>query len=282
MQLSSLDRLAWILICGIALGPAASRAADPNGPSSHRATREEAARLIPFDRMNEGVRNKIGDIVTRPSIFRRMPTQTIDCDPDLYLFLVRNPEVVVNMWQIMGATQVSVQRTGPYTAIASDGAGTTSNVELLYGTPNVHVLYGDARYDGPLVKKMVTGKVVMVLHSNYVRTPDERIQVTSRLDVFISLDQAAVDLVAKTLQPLFSQAADTNFTETIKFLGQVSKAAETNGPAMQQRLVPQLTRIQPAVRDEFARVAAGTYQRAVQKAAAAQGAVPTQVSSLAP
>ena len=78
----------------------------PNRPSTSRSAREEAQREIPLASLQEPLRSKIQQIVTRPTIYRRMPIEVVPCDPDLYVFLVRYPEIVVNMWQLMGVTKV--------------------------------------------------------------------------------------------------------------------------------------------------------------------------------
>ena len=90
-----------------------------------------------------------------------MPRHTMECDPQLYLFLIRNPEVVVNIWDVMGATQIEMQRTGPYTFNATDGAGTKSKVELAYGTNNLHIYFGDGLYEGSMLGQRVPGRAVL-------------------------------------------------------------------------------------------------------------------------
>ncbi len=71
-------------------------------------------------------------VVQNPSLFRRVPVQVIDCDPNLYLFLVRHPEVVVNIWQVMGISRVTLEQTGPDSYKGDDAAGTTGTVRLCY------------------------------------------------------------------------------------------------------------------------------------------------------
>lgn len=235
--------------------------AAPPGAASDRQTREEAIRAIPFDRLNEQAQSKVWSVVGDPSLYRRLPAQMIDADPDMYLFLIRYPEVMVNMWQLMDVTKVTMQRTAPYVFNASDGQGTASTAELLYGTPELHIFYAEGQYEGPLLKRLLRGKCVLVLASGYSRGPDQRLYVSNRMDVFVHIDNAGAELVAKTLTPLFGQSTDTNFAESLKFISQVSRAAERNGPGVQQ-VVPKLTNCDPAVRDQFSRLTNALHQRA--------------------
>jgi hypothetical protein len=257
----------WIVECLLA-GCVAALVALPVGVTAGAETsdtsdktRLEAAKAIPFARMNEETQRKILSVVENPSLFRRMPTKTVDCDPDLFLFLVRNPEVVINVWQMMGVTNMTAKRTGTYAWDGNDGAGTKCSVELLYGTDNLHILYGDGFYEGPLFKKKMYGRCVLVLRSEAQQGQDQRSYVGSQLDVFLVVDNAGVDLLARTLGPLVGTTADSNFEESAKFLSRLSQTAETN-PAGMQRLSEKLTNCQPEVRDQLAQVSSIVNQRA--------------------
>jgi hypothetical protein len=237
----------------------------PNRPSTSRAAREAATREVPLSALHEPLRTKIQQIVVKPTIYRRMPVEVVTCDPDLYVFLVRYPEIVVNMWQLMGVTKVTIQRKGPYIYDAQDGAGTVSRVELVYGTRDKHLFLAEGFYEGPLLPRRVTGRCALLLTSAYSLDPQDQTYVSNRLDVFVQLDQAGAEIVAKTLHPIMGRTADTNFTETIRFLGQVSHVAESNGPGV-QRLITRLTNVEPNVRDRFSQLATVLNQRSIMRA----------------
>ncbi|MDV7402867.1 hypothetical protein RZS08_66200, partial [Arthrospira platensis SPKY1] len=72
--------------------------AQPGDPASSPQARADVLRAIPFNELNEASREKLRPVLEKPSLYRRMPTQAVDCDPDLHLFLIRYPEVIVNIW----------------------------------------------------------------------------------------------------------------------------------------------------------------------------------------
>jgi hypothetical protein len=82
------------------------------------------------------------------------------------------------------------------------------------------------------------------------------------------MEQVGVELLAKTFQPLITRSADFNFRETVAFVGDVSRTAETS-PQKILRLKDRLTRVSPEVREEFADLTRGVAQRAVTSGAAA-------------
>mgnify|MGYP006969344100 FL=1 len=204
-----------------------------------------------MDKLDAKDRQQIQATLGQTSIFRRLPVQVAECDPELYLFLVRHPEVVVNIWEVMQISNVALQRTGPDTFRATDGAGTLCEVKYCYSDHETQVIYAQGRYDGPLFKRPVQARCVLLLKSGYMRETNGRYYVTSRMDTFIDIDHAGVELLAKTLQPLVNRAADYNFVETAAFLSQISRTSEIN-PLGVSRLARKLTNLEPDVQDRFA------------------------------
>lgn len=241
-------------------------AADPNAADSSQHSQQEALRAIPLNKLNEEAQRKVMSVLERPSIYRKLPTKSVDCDPDMFLYMIRNPEVVVNIWEIMGISQMVAERTGPFSWKGNDGQGTESNIELVYGTDETHLLYGEGFYEGPLLKRKVSGRCVMLLRSGYGLGQDLRALVSNRLDVFIAIDNVGAELIAKTLQPLVGSTADTNFTEAAKFLSKLSSTAEENPDGM-NRLAAKLNRCDQNVKQGFASVSGTVHQRVAQRLA---------------
>ncbi len=260
---STAGLLAWGAASGI---QSAASAAVPLLSNATRLARDEAVRQMPLRMLAEPVRSKIQAVIERPTLFRRIPPQLFVCEPDLYLFLIRYPEVVVNMWQLMGITRVKLKRTGQFMFDAADGAGTTSRIELVYGTREQHLLLAEGFYDGPLVPRRVTGRCVLLLSTAYSQNEQEQKMVSHRLDVFVQIDNLGIEVIAKTLHPLLGKTADNNFVESTKFLSQISRVVESNGPGV-QRLATRLTSIDPAVRQKFADLASEINHEAILREA---------------
>lgn len=217
----------------------------------NRAAREAAEQRVPYAKLTAEAGRRIRQVVNKPTLYRRMSASQITCDPKMHRFLVRYPEVVVNIWQLMGITKVSAERTGPFMMNASDGVGTVTNVELVYGDQNTHLMYCEGHYEGALFRKPLTGRCVLVLRADYQTQPDGTVQVSSTMDVFLQVDNMAVDVVTRTLHPLVGKSADINFEQSTRFIERVWQTTEENGPGM-TRLAFRLEQVQPEVRQQFA------------------------------
>ncbi|MDP6444557.1 MAG: hypothetical protein QGG36_06115 [Pirellulaceae bacterium] len=225
--------------------------------------RRDAMAQIPFSELTDRAKRAISDVVEDPTLFRRIPKHQVKCHPDLFLCLIRHPEIVVSIWQLMGSTSIRLQRTGQFTFDASDGAGTTGRLELLYGTPKLHVLLASGAYEGPLLRRQIPGQCVLVLKSEYYQAEKRTYSVASSLDVFLLLKNVGAEVVVRTLQPLVGKTADNNFTESANFLGKISDAAERNQDKLQSMI--ERLEVQPDVRRKFSDVAAAVHRDMAQR-----------------
>lgn len=235
-------------------------AASPSEADTSDEARQKAIRAIPFDRLTPQSQARLKEALTNAGTYRRAPVEVFPCDPDLYLFLVRNPEVIVNLWRTMNVTQLSCKKVEPYVIDAADGMGTFARAELIYGDPALHVILGEGYYEGALLRRRTNGKSVMVLSSGYFRGEDGSPYVSAQLDFFLDVEFGAADLLTRTFQPMVGQAIDMNFSESAKFLGKVHQVSETDGPGMAE-LAGKLEGCEPATRQEFAAVVTNIHQR---------------------
>jgi hypothetical protein len=220
-----------------------------------RAARDDAVRAIPFDKLSRESRSKVSHVLQKTSLYRRLPTQSIACDADLYAFLLNHPEIVVHIWQSMGITRMTMQPGEGGIYQVSDGEGTKGRMEYLYQSPELSVLYSEGSYDGRLYPRTVRGRCLMVLRSSYQRDSAGAPIVTSRLDTFLAVENLGVEIIAKTFQPVIGNAADHNFVETARFVATLSKTAESNPEGM-VRLANRLNRLDPPTREKFAELVA--------------------------
>jgi len=245
-----------------------TRAADPPSGSQqdlNRATttvaaRQDAIDAIPTERLTPAGRARVAWVLENTSVFRRLPVRITVCDPGLYQFLVHHPDVVVNIWEQFGVSHLALRQMGPDTYQVTDDVGTSGTIQFLYRSRDTNVAYIDGQYTGRLLGHQVRGRGILVLKSGFVRNLEGKCYVTSRLDAFMNIEPGGAEFLTKTFQPLVGKVADQNFIQTADFLGSLSRTAEVNGRGM-LRLAARLERIQPEVRQEFARLLEQVAQR---------------------
>lgn len=260
----ALDRLlAVVFVAVITLASAETATAQNRSGSSSRTHRTEAIRAIPFRQMNKAAGRRIQSVVKNPSFYRRLPVESINADEDHFRFLVRKPEVIVSIWQLMGVTQMTAERTAPYAVKTNDGAGTISDLELVYGNDNLHIFYGTGSYTGSLIKQKLTGRCVIVLQTR-AQPSEGGTSLTNQLDIFLKVDNAAAALVTRTIQPLVGSTADHNFVESLKFVQRLNDSTKSNGPGVKE--MGKRLRIDEAVRQEYFAVIDQVFEKEYRRA----------------
>jgi len=227
----------------------------PIESTSSRLARNDAIRNFPLEKISPEARQRVEFVLKKPTFFRHIVVHDLECDPDLFLFLVRNPEILVNIWELMGVTHMQVLRSSRHQLHVDDGQGTVSAVEMMYGSPTVHIVHADGTYEGPLFGRTLKAKCAFLLNTQYARHADGRLLVRCQLDVFVRVENVGAGLLTKTLRPIASRMADYNFSESMQFISQISKASVNNGPGM-QRLAKRLTGVEPEVQKRFTRLTA--------------------------
>ena len=238
-----------------------SYAQESESGTTSRKAREQTQSIVPYDQLNPAAAQKIRKIVQKPSIYRRLPTATISVDHDYYLFLARHPEVIINIWELMGVTEMTADRVAPFKLDTNDGAGTMGEVELVYGTKNLQIFYGEGAYQGTMLPKKLRGKCVIMIQTKYHLDEQGLPATTSQLDIFMKLENVTLGLIAKTLSPLIGPTADHNFVETVNFIQRLNEITVKNGPGV-QAMTHRLTNLTPEVAKQFVQLAGLVYDRA--------------------
>jgi hypothetical protein len=237
--------------------------------TSSRAARNEAMRAIPWQQISPQYRRAAQNVVGDASLYRRLPTRVIDCDPDVFTFLLQHPEVVIDVWRVMGISQIALDKMPNGAYRGSDSAGTVGTVRFIHSSwgkdaENLAVIYADGGYDGKPFVKPLKAQSIILLRSGSVQETNGRHYITVRIDSFLKIDQMGVELVAKTVQPWISQTADRNFIETLTFVSNFSRTAETNPQGM-KRLATRLNAVDQPTRDELIAICFRTAERYAQR-----------------
>ena len=223
--------------------------------STSRVAKFDAIKAIPLKEIPPRDRRAVTSVLNDCSLFRRMPTGIIQCDPELFTFLMKHPEMLVEMWQELGISRVDLKRTGRNSFSLTDNAGTTAQLKIVEekcepGAQNRIIMYANGAYEGKPFKSPVRAQMVLLLRSGSFRETNGQDYVAARLDTFIRIDKTSIELFAKAMHPWVGKTADANFLDTLHFVGNLSQAGSRN-PTSVQRLVSNLSGISPDLREEM-------------------------------
>ena len=232
--------------------------------------KQDALRNTPLSKLTPQGRSLAQGIINDTTVFRRLPTQQFECDSDLYAFMLDYPELVINMWEVMGVTKVRLTKIGTASWNLDDGAGTTGKIHVLYRSPAQHVIYAEGSYVGSMVPRAIRGRCLVTIRHGQGRSADGRTIMQCRLDSFVQMDNFGVELIAKTFHTALGNIADHNLREITGFVASVQQAAET-APENLERIAAKCDRIPLQTRHDFMVIADRIYEQAMGRAELAPG-----------
>jgi hypothetical protein len=246
------------LLLGFTLARPVS-AEDPHEASTSHAARQDARDAIPLAKVDPAYRRDVSAVLADPSIFRRLPTNVVDCQPEMFTFLAQNPDVLVDIWRELDVSRVELVCTGPNTFDLRDNAGTTGRLVVVEqtceaGAQNRIVMFAQGQYEGTPFSRPVAARCVLLLRSGSVRETNGRQYVAARLDSFVKLDRTSVEIMAQVAHPFVGRTADRNFADTLAFISNLSYTAERRPESIDQ-LAGSLERVDASRREGLSAVA---------------------------
>jgi hypothetical protein len=214
---------------------------------------------LPLDRMSPEHRQLAEHFGRAATLHRRLPAETIHCEPAFLEFVLSKPETLVDVWRVLGISRVALEPVAANAWRLSDGYGTTGTVRLIHHDHGpgggLLVFHGRGGYDGPLAPKPLTGSCLLVVRHAPAADADGPVQ---RLEVeaFIDVDGLGLEIVTRTLQPLIVRSAAANVHEICLFVSQFARAADRN-PAGVARLAERMSRTPPTDRRALVALASG-------------------------
>jgi hypothetical protein len=170
-----------------------------------------------------------------------------------------HPEVVVDIWRVLGISKVALDPTAPGQWRMSDGWGTEGTLRLLHHERTAEggtmVLLGQGGYTGSLSPQPLSGScLLLVRYRPTGAAADGTARHAMQVDAFLDADGVGLEIVTRTLQPLIVRSSASNLHEICQFMASLSAAAAEN-PEGVARLSGRLTNIDPADRQTFAALA---------------------------
>lgn len=230
------------------------------GVSSRSAERDAATRL-PIKHLTPEQTARVHEVISKRSMFRRLPNIQIDADPAVYQWFTHNPEAAVSIWRRLGISKFVMKETQPNVWYADAGDGSIGTVEVLHRSNNEHLLLCKGSYKSPLLTKPIQATAVMHLRNVSVadaRDPDGATRIIHDLDLFVMFPSQTIDTVAKVISPVSHMIADRNFRELSLFVRFMNVAMERE-PGWVEQLAGQLDGITPDQRTQMLKLCAQVY-----------------------
>jgi hypothetical protein len=184
---------------------------------------DDAKALIPWKKLDEKTRTKLEEVVEQPTVYHRTPSEVFACSPELYLLLLNEPVLTLELWRSLGNADATLEAVGPNQFEGKDGHASNGRWEFVYRSPELTVIYAEGQYHGPLLGSTLETKSVLVLRAAYFQERDGKQYVKHQLDGYVKADAGSLKPVAKALKPLFQKSVESTMQESLWFVSLLCK-----------------------------------------------------------
>lgn len=238
--------------------------------SSSSAMRKQAATEIPLDKFSAKTRGTADAILRNTSLYRRLPSISFEVDRNVYAYFLRRPDMAVASWRAMGISKLTLEHQPPNLYVADAKDGSRGSVEVIYATPEDTLILCDGAFKSPLVAKPIVARSLMRLNAKFHTDADGKVTATHTGDVFVEFPSQTVETIAKVISPISHSIADRNFKQ-LTFFAHLMTVAMDRQPGWVEAVAQRMTDVTDVEREEFLRMAAGSYIAARERESARTG-----------
>ena len=226
--------------------------------SSSYSIRKQAINDLALGDLSPEATAKVNGILSNVAMFRRLPTLSIEVDPDVYGYFLSNPDVAVATWRAMEISKFQLTEIEPQCFDADAGDGSVGHIEILRQSPSETLIHCDGAFKSPLLPRPIIARAVMRLQTAFTKEADGRVIGTHTGDVFVEFPSQAVETVAKVISPVSHSIADRNFKQITLFAHLMTQAMAKH-PGWVELIGNKLDGVTPQQRLQFMEVSARSH-----------------------
>lgn len=218
----------------------------------------DARKRLPMAALNPQRQNDVNTIVSRASMFRRLPQIDFDAEADVYYWFTQNPEVAVSIWRVLKISEFELSPAGQNVWNGKAQDESQGVIEVLHRSPNSQLILCQGEYKTPLLPRPIKAVALMHLQTQFKKKQSGEGHVTHGLDLFVTFPSQTVETVAKVISPVSNMIADRNFRELSLFVRFMSVAMQRQ-PGWVEQVSTRLNGITPQQKEQLLTMSARTF-----------------------
>lgn len=229
-----------------------------DGVSGHEE-RTEAVRRLPYRKLTLQNQRRLNSVLNNCAQYRRLPSLQYVVAPEMFQYLVSNPDVAVSTWRAMGISRFQMWQTGPmdYEAAAPDGS--EGIADILYRDETQTLMFCSGTYSNPFLPSEIVASAVLWMRYDFVTASDGSRMVNQNMDVFVAFPSSTAHAIAKLASPLTNVIMDRNLFEIALYARMMSKALATE-PEWVVNLANNMEGVLPVRKQELKALAESAYR----------------------
>jgi hypothetical protein len=173
--------------------PLCVRASEPD----HDLVRQIQAAQVPLDKLEPQLRTKVADLLQNAPLFLRGPVESFPCRPNVYHWLLDQPEWAIHCWRLLGVCKATIARQPDGAFLGKDHFGSELRWRPILSESGRRIWYAEGSGRLAPLMPLVQLRAVVFLRYQTVQGEDGRIGIRHRVDMFAQYDSKTVDILSK-------------------------------------------------------------------------------------
>jgi hypothetical protein len=190
------------------------------------ARHPDPAQVVPLHLIAAEHRDSVVDVISNHTLHRQGAPDSFPCNPQIYLSLLNHPPLTLALWRDLSTNNARLRQVGPDRFEGADGNGTTATWDFIYRSPRMHVLLCDLEYVGPRGNTRVTGRIVLIVHTEYFRRGKNEDWVRHNVEAYVKVDSRGWRAVTKSVRPLLEKVLEDQVQEAGLFISLMGHMVE--------------------------------------------------------
>lgn len=212
--------------------------------------RVDPAQVVPLAQIPAASRDQVAEVISDATFHRQGEPETFPCDGNLYLHLVNEPLLPLNLWKDLADSPVQLQKIAPNRYQGSDGSGASAVWEYVHRSARLHVMLAYFNYVSPRGNARIDARIVLLVHADYVRSPGGEPMVRHDVEAYVKVDSKGWKTLARTVRPVIERLLEDQVREAGYFISLMSRLVVTH-PNWACQVVGARNDIDPAMKKRF-------------------------------
>ena len=177
---------------------------------------------IPWDDLNDRAAGLAKQMMEKPTVQARGPTETFTCTPEQYCWLLDNPDRAVTAWRRLGAKCVSIRKRAPGKFAYTDEIGSDVTWEAIHQAPGIRIWFAEGKVKASPVLPLVSVKALVILRYEEGKTSEGLVMVQHHAEIVIHTDSRAAAGITKMMGQSAAKLTEQGLSQLQLFFSALS------------------------------------------------------------
>jgi hypothetical protein len=178
---------------------------------------------VPWDDLDERATLLAKQMMEKPTVQARGPSETFACMPEQYCWLLDNPDRAVLAWRKLGAKCVTIQRRGAGKFGYADETGSDVAWEIIHQKPGIRIWFAEGKVKPNAVLPLVPVKTLVILRYTETKTADGVVVIQHHSELVVHTDSRAAAAVTKMMGSSAPKLAEQGLEQLQFFFSALSR-----------------------------------------------------------